>query len=155
MSAFDTLHGQYPLPVPEAQQQVFQTKDLDCYQETYTLRADGTLWKTHYDLEDRSDPHSTGLIRLVGIATQVNPREIFEPHTGEVTFYSDYAMDDKALGKEGQGDVTFRATFLEGHLQSLTIEDHVRPPALLAQEREAHLETVLPALPATASKPRF
>ena len=94
-------------------------------------------------------------MRLAGCATRVNSREAFEAYTVEVTFYSDYAMDDKTLGKEGQGEVTFRATFLEGHLQSSTIEEHVRPPALLAKEREEHLETVLPALPATASKPRF
>lgn len=155
MGTFDDFHCQYPLPVPEAQHQVFQTKDLECYQETYTLRSDGTLWKTHYDVEDRSDPNATGLMRLAGCATRINPREVFEPYTGEVSFYGFYAMDDLSLGKDGQGWVTFLATLLEGRLQSLIVHEHDRPPALVAKEREAHLETVLPAWPVVSLKPRF
>jgi hypothetical protein len=127
MGTFDDFHCQYPLPVPEAQHQVFQTKDLECYQETYKLRSDGMLWKTHYDVEDRSDPNATGLMRLAGCATRINPREVFEPYTGEVRFYGFYAMDDLSLGKDGQGWVTFLATLLEGCLQSLIVHEHDRP----------------------------
>ena len=145
MSTFDNLRCQFPLPVQEAQQLVFQTKDLERYQETYTLRGDGTLWKTHFDVEDLTDPN----------VNRVRHREVFEPHTGEVSFYGFYAMDDLSLGKDGQGWVTFLATFLEGRLQSLTVEEHVRPPALVAQEREVHLEAVLPEPPTPAFKLRF
>lgn len=143
MSAFDELRCLYPLPVTEAQHQVFQTKDLDCYQENYTLREDGTLWKTHYDVEDRSDPNATGLLRLAGMATRVNQREEPEPYTGTVEFYSDYALPDRTLGRDGRGDVTFVATFADGRLTALDILEHHEPPAARAIQREETLDRTL------------
>lgn len=147
MSAFDELRCHYPLPIKEAQTRVFQTKDLDCYQENYTLHEDGTLWKTHYDVEDRSDHTAVGLRRLLGAATRVNPREVFEPFTGEVSFDTDYALEDLTLGRDGQGDITFKATFVKGHLQALEIEEHTEPRAQVALAHQNLLEEALPPAP--------
>lgn len=147
MGAFDELRCHYPLPIKEAQSCVFQTKDLDCYQQNYTLCEDGTLWKTHYDVEDRSDPNAVGLWRLLGAATRVNPREAFEPFTGEVSFDTDYALEDLTLGRDGQGYVIFKATFLEGRLQALEMEEHVEPRAKAALDHQGFLEEVLPSAP--------
>jgi hypothetical protein len=43
MGLFDTVHCEYPLPDPRLQHLEFQTKDLECLLETYTITADGRL----------------------------------------------------------------------------------------------------------------
>jgi len=40
---FDTIHCEYPLPVAEHQGLEFQTKNLECLLDTYTITADGRL----------------------------------------------------------------------------------------------------------------
>jgi hypothetical protein len=42
---FDTVHCEYPLPDPRLAGQEFQTKDLECCLETYTITADGRLMR--------------------------------------------------------------------------------------------------------------
>jgi hypothetical protein len=43
MGLFDTIHCEYLLPNPAHQELDFQTKDLDCLMETYTIIPDGRL----------------------------------------------------------------------------------------------------------------
>lgn len=88
MGMFDYLRCKYPLPVPEAQDVEFQTKDLHCQMDNCEIREDGTLWTQDYDFEDRSDPNATGLLALCGSMTRVNIRPIQMDKTGEVRFYS-------------------------------------------------------------------
>lgn len=43
MGLFDTIHCEYPLPVPQHQELEFQTKDLECLLDEYTITRDGRL----------------------------------------------------------------------------------------------------------------
>jgi hypothetical protein len=61
----------------------YQTKSLVCWQDYYEVR-DGQLWHLSYDVEDRSDPSATGLMRIVGMFTPVNERWERDDFTGKV-----------------------------------------------------------------------
>lgn len=106
MGLFDYVRCHYPLPVDGANDLEYQTKDMDCpYMERYEIRADGTLWKEHYDTEDRSDPNAEGLMALAGCATRVNYRWEPEPYTGAMEFYKDHNgrwLEFAALFKDGR-----------------------------------------------------
>ena len=85
MGLFDTIHCKYPLPDPRLQAEEFQTKDLECGMESYTITADGRLvrharrsggnaaldrdveWPLHGDIRIyTSDPdRERGLVDLV------------------------------------------------------------------------------------------
>lgn len=43
MGLFDTIYCEYPLPNPEHQELDFQTKNLECGMDTYTITRDGRL----------------------------------------------------------------------------------------------------------------
>lgn len=43
MGMFDTIHCEVPLPVAEHQSLAFQTKNLECLLDTYTITGDGRL----------------------------------------------------------------------------------------------------------------
>lgn len=43
MGFYDEVRCKYPLPDLEAQNLVFQTKDLECYGGVYTIEEDGSL----------------------------------------------------------------------------------------------------------------
>jgi hypothetical protein len=45
MGLFDTLECDFPLPDPEYQDLEFQTKDLECFMERYSITRDGRLLK--------------------------------------------------------------------------------------------------------------
>lgn len=117
MGMFDELTCQYPLPVPGANALLFQTKDTPKqYLDRYEIREDGTLWHQDYDVEDRSDPNATGIMRFVGCMTRVNPR--WEPmpyYTGEIVFYT-FKHDE-----EQTGWVEFSAYFEHGKLTRLNV----------------------------------
>ncbi len=51
MGMFDELTIEYPFPDPEFQGDTFQTKDLECMMDRYTITADGSLvhHQTHYE----------------------------------------------------------------------------------------------------------
>ena len=81
MGMFDEVDCQYPLPdgfVP-AEGDHAQTKDTECLLDLYQIREDGTIWLQVYDIEDRSDPKATGIMRLAGCMTRVNQH--WEPST--------------------------------------------------------------------------
>jgi len=115
MGMYDTLRCTYPLPNAAASEIEFQTKSLDCALDEYEIRADGTLWRQDYDIEDRSNPDLPGLLAIAGIATRVNQRWSPTDYTGEVRFW--HWSEGK---KDGQArSCTFSAYFFEGHLREI------------------------------------
>ncbi len=59
MGVFDEIRCKYKLPLPEAQDFVFQTKDTDeQYCGMYEIREDGTLWHEAYDYRHENNPES-------------------------------------------------------------------------------------------------
>ena len=155
MSVFDYLRCDYPLPESRFQGMAFETKDLENYLENFTIRADGSLWRTAYDTEDRSDPNATGLARLAGRATRVNPREEPFVHDGTVNFYADYRAGDPSLGSDSVGWVEFEAEFEAGQLLSLKLVRHDLTPVELALAQAEALESSWAVPVSETSKPRF
>ena len=132
MGMFDELTCRYPLPIENAAERVFQTKDLECFMDHYEIRADGTLWHEDYDIEDRSDPTREGIEGLRGLMTRVNKRwELVEDFTGEVRFYNELP----------EGWCEFSAYFVRGALQHLTTIEMPRRAVAEAGTPEQHLAT--------------
>jgi hypothetical protein len=86
MGMFDEVRFRgYPLPLQLSDDVLLQTKSLDCRMDLFEVREDGSLWREHYDIEDRSDPNAEGIMAIVGCMTRVNKRWQREPYTGEVS----------------------------------------------------------------------
>lgn len=125
MGMFDELRCLAPLPISAYQGLEFQTKDLDCCLDLYEIRADGTLWRQDYDVEDRSDPSATGLMRIVGMRTRVNKRWVrLADFTGHIGFYTSF-------GDRRTGWIAFSALFKNGELKGIEVikEKPATPPA--------------------------
>lgn len=111
MGLFDYVKCRYPLPIEGANALEFQTKDTgNPFMENYEIRADGSLWREHYDTEDRSDPTAEGLRAFAGCMTRVNRRWEPEPLTGSLEFHT-MTTDRRWL--------SFDALFKAGKLQTL------------------------------------
>lgn len=86
MGMFDEVRFRgYSLPLPISDDDLLQTKSLDCQMELFEIREDGSLWREHYDIEDRSDPDAEGIMGIVGCMTRINKRFEREPYTGEMS----------------------------------------------------------------------
>jgi len=91
VGAFDTVRCKYPLPWPEVQDALWQTKDLKCYQHEYEIRENGSLWYHACDERWEEDPEAL----LGAILVMENHR--WEPvkYDGEIYMYTTYNIDGK------------------------------------------------------------
>lgn len=116
MGMYDDVRCSYALPVKGFKGRTFQTKSFqDPFLDLYEIRQDGTLWREHYDIEDRSDPKAEGLMALAGSMTRINQRWEPEPFTGSLRFYTFH--DEKT----NEGWIEFNALFQGGKLLKLTL----------------------------------
>lgn len=85
MGLFDEVKCLYPLPWPEAQELIWQTKDTDAqYLHQYEIRADGTLWHEDHTIrveDDKASPLGIVMHRDNKHWVQVN-------YTGELEIYT-------------------------------------------------------------------
>lgn len=125
MCSYDMLTCHYPLPVQAAQSAAFQTKHLCNRMDEFTLREDGTLWRTAYDLVEGPDPEATGLARQFSQVARVNLRQEPYPYSGTLDFYAEYGAHSLHRGNEGW--VEFRGDFENGHLVALHLINHIPP----------------------------
>lgn len=57
MGMFDDVRCEVPVPgEPQPKHPQFQTKDFECYLDSYTIKADGTLWRKERDDGEESAP---------------------------------------------------------------------------------------------------
>ena len=138
MGMFDYLKCDYPLPDFDYQDALFQTKDLDCFLETYTITKEGILlahritYKTATEeellaaIEARSDLNrmekSLCLREMIGYGSVIPDKEWDEllPYHGDIYFYD--------FDKSGKGLVTFKARFAGGRVAYIVKIDWP-PPA--------------------------
>lgn len=119
MGMFDYIRCEYPMPATGANDLEYQTKDTPSqFMDLYLIRADGSLWREEYDIEDQSDPNATGLDALVGCATRVNKRFVPFDLTGGVAF-SYYDPASREL-------VEWSSYFLNGKLRELHLIEDTR-----------------------------
>lgn len=136
MGMFDDIRCKAPLPLPQFQETIFQTKDTpNQYLDQYEIREDGTLWVEDYDTEDQSKagvwlrenpgkkPEDApadcqGIGGMCGCMTRVNKRwaQVADFH-GDLRFYN-------TLGEHSSGWIEFSARFTDGKLVRLTLIEH-------------------------------
>jgi hypothetical protein len=121
MGMFDDLRCRYPLPVEGANELRYQTKDLDCQMDQYEIREDGTLWREDYDVEDQSDPNATGIMRLSGMMTRVNPRWVPVDYLGRIWFYGSFTGDWKDW-------IEWCADIIDGRVRSVSLVERRDAP---------------------------
>ena len=134
MGMFDELECEYPLPHPEHQESVFQTKSLDCLMHRYLITRGGLLmrfasWGWFQGDEDEEEP-----------GRQPEPERV--AYHGDVRFYNSYKLDATHWRR-----VEYEARFTNGVLERLrTVEDRVdeRKPVVREPEPDPTLER-LPA----------
>jgi hypothetical protein len=114
MGMFDSLRCRYPLPVEGANDLLYQTKDFACDMDLYEIREDGTLWHEDYDVEDKSDPKATGIMRLRGMLSRVNKRWVPVDHLGRVEFYASFRGDWKDW-------IEWSADIIDGRVRSVSL----------------------------------
>lgn len=113
MGMFDYLKVEVGLPDgTSGEGREFQTKDLECLLETYTITADGLLLRQQVDMEWVSD----ATVALGGYLKPIDGSETITeiPFHGDITFY------------EGLNDGVFRdyvARFTEGKLSRMWYTD--------------------------------
>ena len=141
MGMFDEITCKYPLPVEGANALNYQTKDTPRqFCDHYEIREDGTLWFQNYDTEDQSEagkwkrenpglPVPEHLDQFIGCITSVNLR--WEPcdFTGEIRFYTMYAIKDgKMVDTESRsGWIEWSAYFLKGAIQQVNLIENREP----------------------------
>jgi len=112
---FDHVICNYPLGDDKLPKTGWQTKDMDCYLETYTIHEDGRLTKPWVDPDgDPDDPPSV-------------VKDEFQDYTGEVVFYT-------YLGETYEDRVAFRARFDHGCLVQMT--------KISPEHKELHTDTL-------------
>lgn len=105
MGMFDEIICEYPLPRPEMQHTVFQTKDFDCTLARNTITKDGRLRLERWEYISRDDP--TAFFGFV--LERVNWQEYYaDDYHGDLEFYD---WDDTARTL-----IVFRARFTDGRL---------------------------------------
>lgn len=112
MGLFDYVRCEYPLPLEGANALEYQTKDTDWpYMERYEIRADGTLWRQFYDVEDHSDKNAEpgSAASIAGCMARVNERWSPESLSGAFEFYT----------SRGDEWIEFAALFDKGKLLSI------------------------------------
>jgi hypothetical protein len=108
MGMFDEIVCEYPLPRPEFQHAVFQTKDLDNTLARNTITKDGRLRIETWQYVHRDDP--TAFFGFV-LDRQNWYEFIDQEYHGDLFFYTNNPATNTLI--------TFRARFTEGQLTSI------------------------------------
>lgn len=114
MGMFDDVRVEYPLPDKEAQDDDFQTKDLDCLMDAYVITKDGRLVKHEWDTEEtpqaekpypNAEPGTMQYLFGFLRKKEGSERVIDTEYHGMLHFYS--------------GDYAYLAKFTDGTLVSI------------------------------------
>ncbi len=132
MGMFDELECEYPLPHPERQEDVFQTKSLDCLMHRYRITRDGQLLCFSACGWGEEDENEAG--------TRPEPERVV--YHGDVRFYSSFRLDATHWRL-----LEYEARFTNGGLEWLrTVEDRVDEHKPVVREPEP--DPTLEGLPA-------
>jgi hypothetical protein len=113
MGLFDEITCKAPLPRPEMQHRVFQSKSLDCepFQDGYTITEDGQL--VRHCRENRVHEDESAFFGFYVVADRKWDEAQSDFH-GDVYFY-----DWERAGDTTSPLITFRARFTNGRLQDI------------------------------------
>lgn len=121
MGMFDELRCEFPLPDAVVQNEVFQTKGLECLLDRYTITSDGRLilHQVRYEAvpEEERPYYGTpewergGLVRSLGCMRAVPVGDVELPFHGDLVFYT-----SRGTGPDMEW-FEYQARFTEGKLQ--------------------------------------
>ena len=122
MGMFDEIKCEYPLPDPEVQDEVFQTKNFENLMDCYTITQDGRLikhevrWESvpeeerpYYGTPDWEKP----FLRLMGSLKTVPVGDIEIPYHGDIRFYTSKEQE----GADKHKWYEYCVRFTEGRVQ--------------------------------------
>jgi hypothetical protein len=123
MGMFDELICEYPLPDSAVQNEVFQTKSLDCTMDRYTITKDGRLilHKVRYEsVPEEERPYygtpewdESPFLQVAGSLKSVPVGDVAIPYHGYIRFYT-------YLGKHPDGEsFEYLAKFTNGRLKEI------------------------------------
>jgi hypothetical protein len=122
MGLYDSIKIEYPLPDPDMQDHVFQTKDLNCGMDEYTITKDGELIlheKEWLDVPEEERPYygkpewENGFHKFIGSVKSIPKGDVKINHHGSLRFYNCFKEDEKMLWYE------YEAIFKNGKLQEI------------------------------------
>lgn len=119
MGLFDDVKIDYPLPEPAHNGYDYQTKDLECLMQRYTITEDGRLLQHAFHLE--VVPGETRKIfgSEVSALTRVEDGDVEIPHHGDVFVYT-----SRAGVPTPEGWIEYRVRFTEGRVSSVVQIDY-------------------------------
>ena len=127
MGMFDTIHCQYPLPNPRHQDLDFQTKDLECLLDTYTITQEG--WLVQHA------KRGWGEGRLI--------RDVEWPLHGDLRFYTSVKTEEPSW-------IEYVARFTHGRVEWIRpIEEVRQDPGLIRPDWLPWAEPSAPEEPET------
>jgi hypothetical protein len=127
MGMFDTIYCQYPLPNPRHQDLDFQTKDLECLLDTYTITQEG--WLVQHA------KRGWGEGRLV--------RDVEWPLHGDLRFYTSVKTEEPSW-------IEYVARFTHGRVEWIRpIEEVRQDPSLIRPDWLPWAEPSAPEEPET------
>jgi len=131
-------------------EEVFQTKDLECALDFYVIEEDGTLWHEEYDTEDRSNPNAKGFERFSGCATKVNQRMVrMRDYTGKILLYSFITFSEHGkMNLKNDYWIEWSLVFVDGVVKTVKLErfegtdntEHRKRNAEMHEEFRKHKE---------------
>lgn len=84
---FDEIKVDYLLDEPKHNELDFQSKSLGSAMDKFLIRVDGSIMIEEYDVEDRSDPNATGIMRFAGCMTRINQKWVPYSYHGYIDIY--------------------------------------------------------------------
>ena len=125
MGMFDEVKVLYPLPDPEVQGHAFQTKDLDCMMDDYTITNEGRLIHHTYQTEEVPEEereyygtpewNERPFVRLFGMIRRVPTGDVDTEYHGDIHLYTH--TGDWNNDRASVVEYDYKARFTEGQLQ--------------------------------------
>ena len=105
MGMYDEVRAEYPLPDPEAQDLVYQTKSLDCFLDDFTVTRDGRLILHAVDYEQvpenerpnygKPEWEHGGIGQLMGSLHKVPLGDVEIPYDGDLEIHTSTGSHEK------------------------------------------------------------
>lgn len=130
---FNNIRCEYPLPMPDDlmelanikfNETIYQTKDLECLLDDYTIRKDGTLWITRCEYEHTpGNPEAKSFMDRFGNSKLIKQWEEQVIYTGEISFYDNFQDSGELDGGVWKNDywVEYTALFINGVISNIRL----------------------------------
>lgn len=117
MGMFDRVCCEYPLPNPEHQKLVFQTKDLRCVMEQYVVTRNGRLIRYAHEFVPEEDRHYYGTPEWTeGVVFQVCGIFRIKKEGKDIDYHGDVRL--YCLSANGE-DIEYTLRFTNGRIGRL------------------------------------